>query len=128
MKPVLADDKASVRLKIEGSLSTSEVESLIADLALVRGRMIPEVTRKNPLLDPGEPNISIQDDPDFQLRLLRDGSIRLWIRNRGLGWLIFNIPVNNACTMRDYLIANTPTDENGPDFFSDEDPGRGRSH
>lgn len=128
MKWTLAPGEASATVEINGSLSTSEIETLISDLALLRGSMIPEVTRKNPLMDPGEPKVSIQDDPDFQLRLLRDGRIRLWIRNRGLGWLVFNIPTINACAMRDYLIANTPTDEAAPDFFSDEAPDGGLSH
>ena len=125
----LSGDKRRINLVINADLSTDDLESLISDLALLRGQMEPEVTRTCPNKETaGEVKVSIQDDPDFSLRLLKDGRIRLWIRNRGLGWLVFNLPVINACAMRDYLVANTPDDDPSGDFFREDFGSEGVSH
>lgn len=129
LKPRLSGDAATVDLTLEGRFTGPELEGLIADLAVLRNQMSPEVPRECPTRETvGDQNVSVQDDPDFQLRLLRDGSIRLWIRSRGLGWLVFNIPVSNACAMRDYLVANTPKDGATGDFFTDDVSDPATSH
>lgn len=125
VKSTIAPDAASVDLRIEGTFTAVQLEDLISDLAVVRGRLCPEVARAVADLDR---KVSVEDDPDFQLRLLNDGRIRLWIRNRGLGWLVFNLPVRNACAMRDYLISNTPADRTSLEFFGEQDAHGGTSH
>jgi len=126
----LTSDRKAAALSIDGVFTGPEMESLIADLAAIRNQLDPEVSRDVPKDTGLGLNVSVQDDPDFQLRLLRDGRIRLWVRNRGVGWLVFNFPVTSACTIRDYLVANTPTEEHGARsrFFSEEDPNGDRSH
>ena len=124
-------DKTLAEISIKASLSAQQLETLIADLALLRGNMAPQVPYEVP--DPtnsltATQNVSIQDDPYFALRLLRDGRIRLWLRNHGLGWLVFNLPVDKACVARDYLVANTPTVESSPNLFIDDLGDRGTSH
>jgi hypothetical protein len=94
------------------------VETLIADLAALRAQMIPEVPRNRPDRD-SKQNVSVQDNADMEVRLLRDGRIRFWIRNCGLGWLVFNLPVGPACAIRDYLIANTPEQPAGNNVFEE---------
>ncbi len=117
----LSDNKESVTLSISGNLSTTEVETLIADLSVVRANMQPAVPFAQPKpedLNDDSANISCQDDPRLSVRLLHDGRIRLWLRNAGLGWMIFNLPINVACTIRDYLVANTPKTSDGSNLFS----------
>lgn len=129
MKFDLSPDGRTVRLTIDSKLNAEDLESLISDLALLRGKLNPEVPRECPNLQSSrDVRVSTQSDPDFQLRLLRDGGIRLWIRNRGLGWLVFDFPVSNACAMRDYLVANTPAEVDQAGFFDGDLPGGGSSH
>ncbi|MHB1091731.1 hypothetical protein [Thiobacillus sp.] len=127
----LSDDKKSISISVNGALSTVEVETLIADLAFLRANMLPPVPFELP--SPGDPNsdlpnLSVQDDPYISVRLLRDGKIRFWLRNFGLGWMIFNLPVEKACAVRDYLVANTPKESPGPSIFADDFKSSGPSH
>ncbi|SFI74606.1 hypothetical protein [Nitrosomonas sp. Nm34] len=106
MKIKISEDKQTVTLSIPNNLSASEIEKLIADLSKVRASMLPSIPFSQPETE--DQNISFQDDPHFAAELQNDGRIRLWFRDYGLGWMIFNIPVSKACTLRDFLIANTP--------------------
>ncbi len=127
----LSDDKKSISISVIGTLSTAKVDTLIADLAFLRANMLPPVQLEPPR--PGDPNsdhpnVSSQDDPSISVRLLRDGKIRFWLRNRGLGWMVFNLPVEKACAVRDYLIANTPKESPGPNIFTEDFKSSGPSH
>ena len=127
----LSDDKKSISISVSGKLSTIEVETLIADLAFLRANMLPPVPFELPRpADPNSdlPNVSSQDDPYLSVRLLRDGSIRFWLRNFGLGWMVFNLPVEKACAVRDYLVANTPKESPGPNIFAKHIKSSGPSH
>jgi hypothetical protein len=121
------DGRAKAQLTITGSYTADELETLIADLAVARANMNPPVPKTPPSPDQ-EKRISLWDDPSLSMRLLRDGRIRLWIMNPGIGWLVFNIPVNTACSMRDYLVANTTTVESVPNLSSEDFPNGGTSH
>jgi hypothetical protein len=127
----VSDDKKTVKMSVDGTLSVTELETLIANLSVLRANMLPPVPFEPPKHeDPSTDllNVSVQDDPYLQARLLRDGRIRLWIRNHGLGWLVYNLPVNKACTLRDYLIANTPKSTPGPNLLEDDFGDSGAPH
>ena len=114
----LSDDKKSVSLSINGTLSTNELTTLIAKLAVVRANMLPEVPKEPPVKS-DDGIMSVQDNPWLVIAKLKDNRIRFGLRNAGLGWLVFNIPSNQACSIRDYLIANTQTRTS--DLFRNED-------
>jgi len=127
----LSDDQKSVEISVSGALSATDVETLLADLMELRANMLPPVPEELP--KPGTKgaalsNVSSQDDPYLSARLLRDGRIRLWLRNAGIGWMAFNLPVDKACTLRDYLIANTPEKSPGPNLFADNFGEGGTPH
>jgi hypothetical protein len=127
----LSDDKRTLVAQIDKTLSPSEVQTLISDLAELRANMLPPVPRERAQLvdETGDgPNVSMQNDPDAEVRLLRDGRIRFWFRNSGLGWLVFNVPTDKACAIRDYLIANTPEGHTGPNLFSDDGTSGNAAH
>jgi len=116
----LSADKQLAIVSIDRTLSAFELQTLIADLAVARAQMLPTVQfeppgRREPA--PDSLNVSEQDDPYLQAARLRDGRIRLWIRNQGIGWLAFNIPADKACGLRDYLIANTGANPSGSGLF-----------
>ncbi len=91
-------------------LSTSELETLIADLAEIRAEKTPEVMRRPPQLTDEDIRVIPQDDPTICARMLRDGRIRLWMRHSGLGWLVFHLNRDTSVTLRDFFIANTDHD------------------
>lgn len=112
-------------MKLAAALTTAELETLIADLAELRAGMTPPVSQHPPRPGEQDQNISCQDEPAMQARLLRDGRIRLWIRNAGLGWLVFNLAREQAVTLREFLRANTDPDAI-PALFGDND-GEGQA-
>ncbi|SFN25943.1 hypothetical protein [Nitrosomonas communis] len=120
----LSDGKKSVSLSINETLSASELTTLIAELAVIRANMLPEVSIKPPI-NSDDGTASMQDDPRLVISRLKDNRIRFWLRNAGLSWLIFDIPSNQASSIRDYLVANIQTGTS--DLFRDDD-GDGNTH
>ncbi len=122
----LSSDKRRLRLSIDADLSTEEVETLISDLAELRAHMDPPV----PMERPTSPNqrVSMQDEPSVLAKPLRDGRIRFWIRNHGIGWLVFNFTVQQAITLRQFFISNTPAHDGKPNLFDDDGSDTGPAH
>lgn len=112
-------------LQAAAVMAPADLETLIADLSSLRAGMPPPVAQTPPRPGEQDQNISCQDEPAMQARLLRDGRIRLWIRNAGLGWLVFNLSREQAVTLREFLRANTDPDAI-PALFGDND-GEGQA-
>lgn len=128
-----SDDKMSAKLSIAGTYSSSQLETLITELLILRANLLPEVPLEPPKKsdDPAlhTSNISVQDNPHWQARPLRDGRIRMYLRHAGLGWMVFNLPVDQACTFRDFLIVNTPkANPRGIDLFVQDVDDSGLPH
>jgi len=94
------------------------VETLISDLAELRANMNPAVAMERPT-NPDK-RISTQDEPSIMAKRLKDGRIRFWLRNQGLGWLIFNFTIQQAIALRQFMISNTPETDGGPNLFFNE--------
>lgn len=127
----LSANKEKLHIAISGDFSVEEIETMIADLAGLRAKMVPPIPVEVPTQVSTlshSPNLSIQDDPYFAIRRLTDGRFRFWLRNQGLGWMIFNIPVEKSCSLRDYLIANTPTAPIESNFFIEKVGDGGATH
>lgn len=60
-------------------------------------------------------------------KLLKDGRIRIWLSNSGLGWLAFNFTVKQSIALRELLIVNTPPNDAHPNLSSNEG-GDGSAH
>lgn len=129
MKSEISNDRHCVSVTITGDFSAADLETLIADLATVRANLLPQVSADPPGAEATEQNqhVSVQENPGIAIRLLDDGRIRIWLRNIGLGWHVFNLPVHNACAIRDYLVANTPPGIDG-NFFAQQITDRDTSH
>jgi hypothetical protein len=39
---------------------------------------------------------------------MRDGVTRFWVRHAGLGWFAFNLPVDRARMLAEYILGITP--------------------
>jgi hypothetical protein len=44
-----------------------------------------------------------------QVAVMRDGLTRFWVRHSGLGWFGFNLPVERASTLANYILGLTGT-------------------
>lgn len=91
-------------------MAPSELETLIADLADLRASMEPPISYEAP--QPGEngPNLSVQAEPYMTMKRLRNGGVRMYLRNSGLGWLLFDFRPDQAIAIRDYLAVSTDAD------------------
>ena len=126
----LDEGKHSARISIDGTLTAVEIETLIADLAVTRAHMLPTVPDSPPGLDDvieEAHNLSVQENPRVVVARLSDGRMRFWVRNIGIGWLVFNLPVTGACAIRDYLLANTPA-KGDPGLFKESGGDPNTSH
>jgi len=127
----LSDDKKEAFIAIDETLTTADFEKLIGDLLVLRDGMDPSVPYEPPnrhVDADQDTNVSVQTNPYVTMKLLKDRRIRFWLRNSGLGWMIFDLPVATACGIRDYLIANTPDDVNAPSLFTEEADKGDKSH
>jgi hypothetical protein len=102
----VSEDKLSAAVEIHGNYCADEIEGLIGKLSALRAQMLPAVP-----MAPGERNGG-QDpaaeraggDPCVQVAVMRDGMTRFWVRHEGLGWFGFNLPVERARTLAQYIL------------------------
>ena len=119
----LTKDKRTAKIELKADLTTVGLEKLMADLAVLRANMLPQVPRTGDS-DAQPYTHSFQDDPDVTIQLLRPSlGFRIGLRTQGFGWLAFDIPQDRAIAMRDYFIANTPDVPNRMAFDVDGDIG-----
>lgn len=101
----LSADRKRLEIEISGDLSAAQVEQTLSDLAQLRAAMDPPVSAHRP--DPNsDARVSEQDEPSITAVPLKDGRIRFWLRNNGLGWLVFNFSHQQAVTLRDFFATN----------------------
>jgi hypothetical protein len=106
----LSEDKRNAKISIDRNFDAEQMELLITLLMSLRGKMLPDV--------PSSPNpeslMSYQEEGGFAMRLMPDQRVQLLFRHAGAGWLPFALNVEQACALRDFLIANTPTSDPSP--------------
>lgn len=103
--------KETVQIQINATLNAHELEKLIHELAEKRSLMEPSVPRtREEAFQAPETVALLEDEPSAIAVRLKDGRVRLWMRNRGIGWQAFNLDIRNARTIRDWLIANVGGD------------------
>ena len=115
-------------LDLADAMDGNELDALISALAEVRKDKLPGVAQKRPSpTDPltMETPVTMEDDPGMLGVRLRDGRVRLWMRSSGFGWLAFNLPIENARTLRDWFAANVDGDS---DLFGDQVGQFGPAH
>lgn len=127
----LSDPKRRAMLDLVDGLSTPELETLISDLIEIRANAQPEVPLTLEEFRSGAgpaPNISVVSDPYMSAKLLRDGGVRIWLRNPGIGWFAFNLATDKAGVLRDFLVAGLPEGDASSNFFSDDIDEGGAAH
>ena len=122
----ISEDKRTIRLKVDKTLTTEQLETLISDLAELRAGMDPPVPMERPTSP--DQRVSMQDEPAILAIPLKDGRIRFWLRNHGIGWLVYNFTIQQAITLREFFISNTPESDGNPNLFHDDGTDSGPAH
>jgi hypothetical protein len=97
----LNKDATRATINIQGEYSAAELEDLITQIAMARSVMLPPVpdTRPDPAGNIDKP-ILMESECAISAALRRDGSMRLWLRNRGIGWCNTHAEEVNLITHR----------------------------
>ncbi len=116
----VSEDKLSATLDMQGTYRADEIEALIQQLSALRAQMLPAVPMSpgdgNPERDPAARRAG--GDPRVQVAVMRDGLTRFWVRHEGLGWFGFNLPVERARTLAQYILGLALPREQAREFHA----------
>lgn len=123
----LNNEKTLAHLEINGELDAAGLEAMIRKLCILRSEMTPEVTQKVP--GPSDPasldmGVLVEDQPAMTVAQRTNGSFRFWLRNRGIGWCGYNVPLTQAVGVYKFLHAKLGDLKTGPDLFSEQNGNR----
>jgi hypothetical protein len=115
----VTEDKQRAVIEINGTYGAADLESLIAKLSAMRSSMEPAVPAAPPATNPEEDPAAARarGDPCVQVAVMRDGVTRFWIRHAGLGWFAFNLPIERARMLAQYILGLTMPQEHREEFF-----------
>jgi hypothetical protein len=114
----VAEGNERAQVEVHGSFTAAEVERLIGELSAVRAAMSPQVPASPPARCPEDAAaVRAGGDPCVQVAVMRDGLTRFWVRHAGLGWFGFNLPVDRASTLANYILGVTHRNELVADAF-----------
>ena len=105
----LCDDKTRAILDISGEFDAGDVEDLILELSALRSAMEPPIPASPPAQANAEDAAAsrAKGDPCVQVAVMRGGLTRFWVRHGGLGWFAFNLPVERANLLANYILETT---------------------
>jgi hypothetical protein len=113
----LSEDKQVASVEVHGNYTAAQLEKLIGELSAMRAAMHPAVPPAPPMTNSAEDPAAARarGDPYVQVAVMRDGMTRFWVRHAGLGWFGFNLPVERASMLANYILDVTarrgPSDE-----------------
>lgn len=106
------DDGKTIRLDINSTMTASQLETLMHELALARADMTPAVPGNRDTAIKDGSLATVEDGQSAVIAKRRDGGFRLWLRHRGFGWLAWEVEDRFARGMADYITENTAATEN----------------
>lgn len=114
----LSADKTRANLDIQGDFDAAALESLILQLSSLRSAMEPPVPATPPAGNSVEDAAAsrARGDPCVQVAVMRGGLTRFWVRHGGLGWFAFNLPVERASMLANYILETTNPAGRGMDL------------
>jgi hypothetical protein len=113
----VSEDKRSATIEVQGTYCADEIQELIGKLSALRAQMLPAVPMAPGDGSRGEPAAErAGGDPCVQVAVMRDGLTRFWVRHEGLGWFGFNLPVERARTLAQYILGLANPHEQAREF------------
>ena len=115
----VSEDKLVATLELRGAYRADEMEKLIEELSALRAQMLPGVPM-SPCGDACDEDPAASragGDPRVQVAVMRDGMTRFWVRHAGVGWFGFNLPVERARTLAQYILGLAAPREQAREFF-----------
>jgi hypothetical protein len=102
----VSEDKQSATVEIQGTYCAEDIEGLIGKLSALRAQMLPAVPMSpgDGAREPEPAAARAGGDPCVQVAVMRDGLTRFWVRHEGLGWFGFNLPIERARTLAQYIL------------------------
>jgi hypothetical protein len=97
----VSKDKRDVKVTAEFGASALGLEEVIFLLGQARAEMDPPVPFDRP--ESGDAKAIAEDNPSAIFGLHADGSLAIWLRNSGYGWLTFNVPAHDVLGLRQLL-------------------------
>ena len=121
----LSSDKRTLALEIRGPHTAEQLDVLIRKLAALRADMLPGVpASRTELGEQSNDGVLLEKEPSLSMAALRAGGFRLWVRNRGLGWLAYEITDQVAMSIHS-LISRSAHKVEGVNLFGQ---GDGNTH
>ncbi|KTT14738.1 hypothetical protein NS331_22570 [Pseudacidovorax intermedius] len=108
-------------MQIKGDFSAADLEDLIYRLAKARAQIAPEVpSTREAALEAGVAMME-EDRPSITAAVRVDGTLRIAMRNRGIGWLAAIVDPHTARALGQYMVNSTAE---AVDLFTDGDGKR----
>ncbi len=117
----LSADNRLAQVELAAELDSAGVESLIRELAELRAQMLPPVAAHRRDLD-AEHAVLIESEPGLFIAARASGGFRLWVRNRGFGWVAYEIGSGEAVGLARYILSRTGGE--GVDLIGHDEPNR----
>lgn len=116
-------DGKTAAIELRGTFTAGEIEDLITRLAMLRSGMSPPVPENRPdaFAEPDKPML-MENEPGLTAALRRNGGIRLWLRNRGIGWMGYEVDAARARAIANYILSRTPAED--VNLFGEDDGKR----
>jgi hypothetical protein len=115
----VSDDKQEATIDVHDTYTAAGVEKLIEELSALRASMLPAVPMSPTTTNSPEDAAAARarGDPCVQVAVARDGMTRFWVRHAGLGWFAFNLPVERARMLAEYILGLTAQQERREEFL-----------
>lgn len=100
----LSADKKMLHLQVDGEFDAAGTEQLIRDIAELRRDLVPGVPATWKAAFDADVGIDQEDKPGVSVWRRSDGTVRLAMRHRGIGWLSFTLDERTARALADAII------------------------
>lgn len=95
------ESSLTATIALNGSFTAADMDEIIADLARARASLFPGVPNQPPTnLD--APMLE-QHEPQFRIRTLAAGGLRIWLRHEGFGWIAFTLSARQRKELVEFL-------------------------
>ncbi|WP_422842942.1 hypothetical protein [Acidovorax sp. M2(2025)] len=102
----LSDDRTQATLAINKTLSATELESLIRELATLRSQMTPEVTPAPKDSEGAGVPVMTQDKPTLAIQYpLEDAHVTVYLRSLGLGWTAWRLHPDTQRALGEFFLS-----------------------